>query len=99
MPALPLIKMKKLLYIMWLFPAMALTGCYYDVEEELYPMACDTTASAYTASVQVILQANCYSCHSSSIAEGSVTLDSYANARTWAMNGRLSGAIRHDAGF
>ena len=77
----------------------SLTGCYYDVEEELYPMACDSTASTYGGTVLRILETNCYACHSSGAAMGGIVLEGYDNARAYANNGKLVGTINHDAGF
>ena len=52
-----------------LFPlplfALLAAGCYYDNEEELYGVPCDTSTFSYSATIQPILQANCYAsaCH------------------------------------
>ncbi len=45
--------------------ALLAAGCYYDNEEELYGVPCDTSTFSYTATIQPILQANCYAsaCH------------------------------------
>lgn len=45
-----------------------LTGCYYDVEEELYPGTgsagpCDTINLSYAASIAPIMQQFCVNCH------------------------------------
>lgn len=45
---------------------LGLSGCYYDVEEELYPgTACDLTNTTYSAAVQPIIATNCAvpACH------------------------------------
>ena len=78
-----------------------LQGCYYDVEEELYPFegACDTLTVTYTATVKPILDANCIVCHSTASNQGNVILDSHAKAKQYAESGQLLGAIRHDPGF
>ena len=80
---------------------LALPGCYYDVESELYPKnqntaACDTTVTAYQAKVLPIIQANCYACHSGTAAAGgNIMLEGYDNLRVVAANGRLYKAITH----
>lgn len=36
------------------------TGCYYDVQSELYPdHYCDTSNTAYTIAIQPIMQSDC----------------------------------------
>jgi cytochrome c5 len=75
-------------------------GCYYDKEEYLYPAGnCDTTAVTYAAKVAPIFQSNCYSCHNTSSALGSVILDTHAGAALVANDGRLMGTISHSSGF
>jgi len=47
--------------------AALVAGCYYDNEENLYPVVdqvCDTTGVSFSKSIIPILQANCYKCHS-----------------------------------
>lgn len=78
-----------------------LQGCYYDVEEELYPesLTCDTTTITYSGSVYPILADNCLSCHSTAAVNGGVVLEGHSNAAIYANNGRLLGAITHASGF
>jgi hypothetical protein len=40
-------------------------GCYYDVEEELYPPSCDTSVTTFSATIEPIIQARCATpgCH------------------------------------
>lgn len=81
---------------------MAITGCYYDIEEELYPaspLACDTANVTFAGSVQPLLQTNCFSCHTGSAPSGNINLMGYANVKTVADNGKLMGAVTHSAGF
>ncbi len=77
------------------------TGCYYDVEEELYPAqaaTCDTAGVTYATTVQPILAANCYSCHSTAVAQSGVVLEGFVNARQYAVNGLLLKTISHAPG-
>jgi hypothetical protein len=90
--------MKKSNYIFILATAVLFTGCYYDVEEELYPSTCDTSSVTF-ASVNTILQANCLSCHNSSLSSGNVNLDGHTQVKTYADNGKLMGTITHSSGF
>jgi len=58
--------MKKLL-IFSAFAAAALTGCYNDKYDKLYPTptttTCDTSAVSYARDIQPIFNSNCVSCH------------------------------------
>jgi len=79
-----------------------LAGCYYDKEDLLYPDSgnCDTTNSTYTSVVQPALQTyGCIGCHSGSAPSGNVLLNTYANIKNYAQNGKLYGAISHSAGY
>jgi mono/diheme cytochrome c family protein len=96
-------RMKKLLrYIIVVLICSASAGCYYDNEEELYPaaqVACGTTPVSYTNDVAPIIQGNCLTCHSQAANMGSVVLEGYTNARTYAASGKLYGAVSHSAGY
>lgn len=79
-----------------------ITGCYYDVEEELYPSgglaACDTSNVTYSQVIAPIINSNCISCHSQSLAQGNVNLEGFNNVKTYADNGLLLAVIRHEPG-
>lgn len=76
------------------------TGCYYDVEEVLYPTDdCDTTAVSYSNDVLPVLQDQCYGCHSGSVLSGNVDVEGYDNVKSLVDNGKLLGVVRHDSGF
>lgn len=82
--------------------AIALTSCYRDVEELLYPTSgnCDTSAVTYNNTVAPLLQSTgCVSCHSGGAASGNIVLDSYASVKAVALSGKLYGTISHSAGF
>ena len=79
---------------------IAMTGCYYDNEETLYPQGdCITTDISYVEDIAPIIQQNCFSCHSAAVNTGNITLEGHAKLAGYALNGRLLGAIRHDPGF
>lgn len=90
--------MKKLLII---FVGIAcFSGCYYDIEEELYPtLECNTTDMSYTQDILPILQNNCYQCHDQANNLGNVTLEGYDNLIIRVNSGRLLGAIKRESGF
>ncbi len=76
-------------------------GCYYDVEEELYPVTgtCDTTSVSYTASIAPIMNQHCVSCHSGSSPSGNIDLSSYASVKNYAADGSLYGSVSHASGW
>lgn len=98
--------MKNIVYklLVIAFTASAVSGCYYDVEEELYPAqaidstGCDTSNVTY-ARVLPIMQNNCYSCHAGSAPSGNVNLEGHANLKVYADNGMLMGTVNHSSGF
>ncbi|MEX1188781.1 MAG: hypothetical protein WED33_05940 [Bacteroidia bacterium] len=69
---------------------VSLSGCYYDVEEELYPdsqnpQTCDTSNVRYAVEVKTILDARCNStsCHGGVSAPSGIRLDNYADIKTY----------------
>lgn len=78
---------------------LALQGCYYDVESELYPnTGCDTTHITFQTSIKPILNRNCTSCHTGAGSSGGVDLASHAGASVVAQNGKLLAAVSHGPG-
>jgi hypothetical protein len=72
------------------------TGCYYDKEEVLYPNTiCDTANVTYSRSVIPILSSNCITCHGGNTPSAGIKLDTYADVKVQATNGRLWGAVSH----
>ncbi len=79
------------------------SGCYYDVEEELYPdplASCDTTAVSYANDIVPIMQANCYNCHAAATSSSGagIVLDNHPQMLTFVNNGRLVCTINFAAG-
>lgn len=84
----------------FLYLLIFFAGCYYDVEEELYPsLECQTTDVTYSNQVVSIIEAACYKCHDAEHNFGNITLEGYDNLKNYVDNGQLLGAIRHDPGF
>lgn len=79
--------------------SLLLQGCYYDVEEELYPEVCDLSQVTYTLSVKPILDSYCTGCHSTANAQGGVILDSYLKVKQVVDSRNLLGAIKHTSPF
>ena len=75
-------------------------GCYYDVEEELYPdTGCATENVTYSAVIQPLLAANCYVCHSSAAMLGGIVLEGYDQLLVRVNSGELLGALKHESGY
>ncbi len=77
-------------------------GCYYDVEDRLYPkISCDTTNITYSKTIVPVLQNNgCINCHSGTASSGgNIALDTYAAVKVYCNNGRLLGSINQYAGY
>jgi hypothetical protein len=89
--------MKKV--VVYFTTVVLLSSCYYDKEETLYGLTCDTGMVTYNASIAPVLASNCISCHAGAFPSGGIKLDTYTNVRTYVLNGRLYGAINHNAGF
>jgi len=89
----------KLILISAFAITLAITGCYYDNEEDLYlgSNTCDTTSVTYSASVAPVFAGYCNSCHSGSAPSGGIKTDSYTSVK--ANITRIRGAINHEPGF
>jgi hypothetical protein len=92
--------MKKNIYLIAAL-AIVLGGCYYDSEDVLYPSGpCSTADVTYSNTVLPALQSNgCIGCHTGSAPSGNISLDSYANVKAQALNGKLYGSINFMAGY
>ena len=96
--------MTKYIFGLLLSSSLLFSGCYYDVESELYPkdpiQTCDTLNVTYTARIEPIIRSKCYSCHAGTAdAGGNKMLDEYTKLRAVAEGGRLYGTVAHQAGF
>lgn len=88
------------LLILSLLLSMPFAGCYYDVEEELYPSGCDTSSVTYSQDIKPIMDAKCNKCHATGSSLGAgIVLDTYAGLSGTAQSGRLLGAVRHESGY
>ena len=84
----------------FLLISVSLYSCYYDVEEELYPVTpgCDTSNVTLSGKVRPIIVKSCYACHSEAKAisvGGGYNLESYAGLKSQVDNGKLIKAINH----
>jgi hypothetical protein len=94
--------MKKILIVL----LVVLGGCYYDNEEELYPVQgndCDTTNVTFSGTIFPIINDNCTSCHSGSFPQSNILLTDHTTISAQAaipvgQDGSLYGAVSHDPG-
>jgi len=80
----------------------AVSSCYYDSKEYLYPQlnSCDTSNITYATCVTSVLENNCLGCHSGSASSGGgIKLDSYPEVKIRVDNGKLMGSINQLSGF
>ncbi|HCQ28866.1 MAG TPA: hypothetical protein DIU39_01185 [Flavobacteriales bacterium] len=79
------------------------TSCYYDNEQELYPIdpnaSCDTLNVTYSGTISIILEAQCNGCHSGTIPAGGIKTDNYTDVKALVDNGKLMGVIKHEPGY
>ena len=60
---------------------------------------CDTSNLTFPGTVQPILQAKCFECHSGQNPEAGIDLSDYSQVATLAQNGALLGVIKHEPGY
>jgi hypothetical protein len=67
------------------FVVLGISGCYYDVEEELYPdnkTACDTTTLNFAA-IKPIFDSKCTGCHGGASPSAGIKLDTYLDTKAY----------------
>lgn len=86
-----------------LFAFQSFEGCYYDNEEDLYPvdpsLICDIIDVSYQNTVKPILENHCVGCHTGNFPSGNVLLDNHQSVADVGKNGKLFGVINHENGF
>jgi len=60
---------------------------------------CDTVNVTYSGTIAPMLQSKCVGCHNNTSTSGNINLSNYAGVQVQALNGRLMGAVRHNAGY
>ncbi len=58
---------------------------------------CDTTNVTYSGTIAPLVQARCQGCHSGGTPQGDLDFSTWSDLNTVAMDGRLAGAIQHQA--
>jgi len=92
-------KRRLLYFVTFVTIIIAVSSCYYDSEEALYPSVnstCDTTNVTYSGKVVPILANNCLSCHSNASAPsagGNIALENFTDVSAQAAS--ISAAINH----
>lgn len=85
--------------------SLAVTSCYYDNEEYLYPNAqpCDTTNVSFSENVWPVISESCAGCHGGNAPAGNIPLENYQEVVNAAQipagqYGSLIGVIKHAPG-
>ena len=79
---------------------LVFSGCYYDIEEELYPtLECQTMNISYADDILPIISTNCYGCHNTAANFGNVTLEGYDVFINYIDDQTIIGVIKHKPGF
>jgi hypothetical protein len=60
---------------------------------------CITTGISFSSTIFPIMKSYCTGCHSGNSPSAGIDLNTYANVKNYAANGRLYGSISHSAGF
>ena len=90
--------MKNLVIVLFLL--LGIGGCYYDVEEEIYPTTeCSTEDMSYQTDIFPIINDNCLGCHDAASNFGGITLEGYDLLKIYVDNNQLLGVIKHESGF
>ncbi|MFZ1618798.1 MAG: hypothetical protein WAT41_15740, partial [Flavobacteriales bacterium] len=61
--------------------------------------ACDTANVTYSGTIAPLVQARCQGCHSGATPQGGLNFTSWQVLNSVAMDGRLAGAVQHQATF
>ena len=70
-----------------------------DLECDPNAGACDTENVSFSGFVQPLLESHCQGCHTGASPSGGVDLSTHSAIQVYANNGKLYGAISHEAGF
>ncbi len=80
---------------------LALSGCYNDNYQTLYPATnnCDTTNITFSQTVFPVINANCTNCHNQAFPSGNISLENYNDVVAAVNSGRLMGSIKQEPGY
>lgn len=77
-----------------------LSGCYYDVESELYApsVPCDTAAVTFAGHIEPLVASECAGCHSGASPDGGLTLEGHAAISAAFLTGGAQDRVNRAAG-
>lgn len=78
--------------------SMGLTGCYYDVESELYGADCSDATATFNTTIKNIFVQHCQSCHSGAAPNGNLLLTQYSEIGDATLHGAVIDRISRPAG-
>jgi len=80
--------------------AALLSGCYYDVESELYgpSVPCDTAAVTFAGHIEPLIATECAGCHSGASPDGGLTLEGHAAIAAAFTTGGAEDRVNRTAG-
>lgn len=93
-----------ILIIIFTIFTLSVTSCYYDIEEELYPVNktnCDTANTKLSSKIKPILNKSCYMCHSAANAinmGAGINLETYTELKKYVDNSKLIMSVKHESG-
>jgi len=74
--------------------------CVSSCKKDPDPSNCDTTSVSFSADIQPIIEQNCFGgCHNGVTPVGGFLLTTHAGVKAKVDDGRLFGAVDHQAGF
>jgi len=92
-------------FLLLIMVMAAVSSCYYDNEEDLFPEnggGCDTSQVTYSLSIVPIIRDNCLTCHGNTAAPifgSNIKLEDYSGIKAKVDEHRLLGAISHQSGY
>jgi cytochrome c5 len=93
-------KLNRITAVLGIACLIALSSCYYDNEEALYPgTSCDTASPTYSQTISPIISSNCLGCHSGSAPSAGLLLDTYANLKAAVQSKNLQDHLVQQNGF
>lgn len=80
---------------------LLLSSCAFDKEEVIFPedplKNCDTLNVSYAATVKPVMDTQCATCHSLSLATGGVVLEQYSDVKPYADSGQLVSVLEYNS--
>jgi hypothetical protein len=92
-------KIKLTIILLTAFVILAISGCYYRNEQDLYQESntCNDSNVTYSATIAPIFEAYCNSCHYPNNPNSDVVTDNYASDTIF--HKRITGAINWESNY